>query len=708
MWRRSVFSCFLFSFTLPVVSFAEITLKNEPGISVRFHPTWLSEKPVIMARGSTVPLIFATRRGHTITEFRHQAKNRGILSPRELWLGLMDEEAIKREKEIGSTYWLTSLHMAFGMNAEKEAIDHSKKLVPILHANGFRVGGYVGSTIAYETFLDEKPEAENWLAPFNYWGSPVHYGTQSFRRRPYYLHPGYIDYVKKILRVGITEMGLDLIHFDNTGNRSRPGTFNHPLAIEHFRLFLEEKYSEQERIDRFGFSSMKHVLPPPFLEPERYQFFYDPLVQEFIDFRCQMITNFLQIMTDYIHDLDPEVAIAVNLGTLTGGNEGGRDALDRARLVPLTDVFIIEGSNGASVTQDGRLISNVRDYKIGQTFGSRVLNRRGSPGGSNYTPLSAPEALAFNVEGALGPASMMEMNWKYIRFLRENFQHFKNAENRADVAILRSFPSMSYNNFTTHQSTVLFEQTLIQAKVPFDIIFEQHLNDISKYRVLVLANQESLSDENVEFIRDYVKNGGGLVATELSSLYNEWRKRRVTFGLSPLFNIDPPPLPKRGELPELTTGITKQSKYGDGRVVYVSSVVPSITRPDKSPMRNEYWALPENWEELVGSVRWAAGGEFSLNVDAPLTVLAELQEQRGLGKTLVHLVNYNMKRQPLVKDIQINVERSLQPNPDFVEFLEPGEEAKKLDFEMIGGRLKISLPVLRTYGLVVIAPQKED
>jgi len=75
------------------------------------------------------------------------------------------------------------------------------------------------------------------------------------------------------------------------------------------------------------------------------------------------------------------------------------------------------------------------------------------------------------------------------------------------------------------QIAQLFEQTLIQRQIPFDIIFNNQLKDLSKYSVLVLADQESLSDEQTSLIRDYVNRGGGLVATGNTSLFTEWRRQ---------------------------------------------------------------------------------------------------------------------------------------------------------------------------------------
>jgi beta-galactosidase GanA len=76
-------------------------------------------------------------------------------------------------------------------------------------------------------------------------------------------------------------------------------------------------------------------------------------------------------------------------------------------------------------------------------------------------------------------------------------------------------------------AAILTEQALIQARIPFDLIFDEHLSDLSKYKVLVLPETECLSDAQLASIRSFVAGGGGLVATGQAGLYDQWRRVRV-------------------------------------------------------------------------------------------------------------------------------------------------------------------------------------
>lgn len=52
------------------------------------------------------------------------------------------------------------------------------------------------------------------------------------------------------------------------------------------------------------------------------------------------------------------------------------------------------------------------------------------------------------------------------------------------------------------------------------------MDKLENYLVLVLANQESLSKEKTAMIKEFVKNGGGLVATGNTGMFDEWRRLR--------------------------------------------------------------------------------------------------------------------------------------------------------------------------------------
>ena len=96
----------------------------------------------------------------------------------------------------------------------------------------------------------------------------------------------------------------------------------------------------------------------------------------------------------------------------------------------------------------------------------------------------------------------------------------------ADVAVLRTWPSMAYSMVSTLVPTILVEQTLIQHKVPFDMIFDEQMDGIGRYKAVVLPGQESLSEAWVKKLTAYAQAGGTVVFTDNTADFNDWRERR--------------------------------------------------------------------------------------------------------------------------------------------------------------------------------------
>ncbi|MEI6913928.1 MAG: beta-galactosidase trimerization domain-containing protein, partial [Armatimonadota bacterium] len=82
-------------------------------------------------------------------------------------------------------------------------------------------------------------------------------------------------------------------------------------------------------------------------------------------------------------------------------------------------------------------------------------------------------------------------------------------------------------------------RTGIEEHLSVTVINDWNLNteDLSRYKVLILANTACLSDEQSEAVRQFVKKGGGLVATVDSSLFNEMGDPRKDFALSDVLGV---------------------------------------------------------------------------------------------------------------------------------------------------------------------------
>ena len=80
-------------------------------------------------------------------------------------------------------------------------------------------------------------------------------------------------------------------------------------------------------------------------------------------------------------------------------------------------------------------------------------------------------------------------------------------------------------------------RTGVEEHLPVTVITDWNLNaaDLSRYKVLILPNAACLSDSQARAVAEFVRNGGGLVATLDTSLCDEMGDPRKDFALADVF-----------------------------------------------------------------------------------------------------------------------------------------------------------------------------
>lgn len=141
-----------------------------------------------------------------------------------------------------------------------------------------------------------------------------------------------------------------------------------------------------------------------------------------------------------------------------------------------------------------------------------------------------------------------EVGRSFFDWLAANEAHFRNRRTIADVAVL--YPQRTVAFYSRPESKrpryrggpVDYLQglyyALLEGRFFFDLVHEGNLDaaNLRKYRVLLLPNAAYLSEAQCEAIRQYVKDGGSLLATFESSRYSEWGELRNDFQLADLFD----------------------------------------------------------------------------------------------------------------------------------------------------------------------------
>jgi len=658
---------------------------------------WL-RNGMVDAGGTHEPLIFIVRRGGQRIDALETSKYE------------QSEELIKQLHNQGIEVFHTSFYKGFGMAVEKEGMERTRDAVAIAHRYGMKADTYVQwGSMMYETFFAEEPRAEHWIQR-DIAGLPIllTYGyQQSFRYMPCFSNQEYIDYLKKVVRYAIVEVKTDFIHLDNFNLNAEPDSCHCSWCVNGFRNFLRKKYSSKQLRERFGFENISFVNPPQWNRnnpPEKMEIIYDPAFQEWVDFRCQLMADALRQISEYAKSLNPEVAVEINPGGLNGENHTWMAGVDHTRVLKFTESFWSEEINWPAYHADGRLVSRIRSYKLARAYKNVLL-------ASNLAndPVALAESLAFNqIIGCVGLDSLMPETLKYIEFYRRNRDLYLESEDVAPVAVFRSYASLTYHHAHAQLSAILAEQALIQSRIPFALVFDEHLRNLADYKVLILPNSECLSDEQISLIRRYVDGGGGLVVTEQTGLYDEWRRVRTQPGLSGLvegqLSGSEYQEEVKSQLNSPVAGVRKQA--GRGRVAYLPSLQFDGALPPPEPyftITNRFWKRPNNWQDIIDAVNWAAGDPIPITVDGPEYLAANYTCQPRNRRYLIHLVNYNATRIPSLADIQVRVAPSRNEKTIRVTLYTPdSNNAQPLDFSNDGYSATFTVPELRTYALIAV------
>ena len=80
---------------------------------------------------------------------------------------------------------------------------------------------------------------------------------------------------------------------------------------------------------------------------------------------------------------------------------------------------------------------------------------------------------------------------------------------------------------------------LVEHRIPFDMVNDRLLTlpDLQRFKLLILPNIAALSDAQCQQLQAFVTNGGSIVSTFETSLYDEAGKQRADFGLASLFGV---------------------------------------------------------------------------------------------------------------------------------------------------------------------------
>jgi hypothetical protein len=463
-----------------------ISLASVPLSRALDRPRWMDHPGIVMAGDWEEPTFRARRSGRL-----------DFTLPPEKLAGYQREhsrEMVARLKDLGVNFLMIHCYKGAGMKTEQLGMEDARRLAALAHKAGMRVGTYVGGTMLYERLFLEEPLAPQWQA-LGPRGDPIFYSdTQRFRYAAVRNHPQFIEYLQEPVRYAVKSIHSDLIHFDNFGL----GAASHDAYSKaQFRAFLQARGQPE--------------TDPPTATSDTA----NPLVRDWCEYKCQALTDHYAAMSGFIRSLNPQCAVECNPGGV-GSAGGGAVGIDFARLLPLGNAFWDEsyGADSPHAKNPGIRSARIRSLKVARLYNNSTFLY-------TDTPLDAAESMAFNLN-CLGCVAWFEWGElaslhedrpilpqmkDHIRFFNKHQDLYRNSEPVADVAVLRTFADQNYGPRRYYP----IEQALIESHAAWRIIFDEHLDALDQFRVVITPGKEWLAPDQLPKLARFEMRGGQVI-----------------------------------------------------------------------------------------------------------------------------------------------------------------------------------------------------
>lgn len=303
-----------------------------------------------------------------------------------------------------------------------------------------------------------------------------------------------------------------------------------------------------------------------------------------------------------------------------------------------------------------------------------------------------------------------------------------------------------------------FYHALVEARLPFEFLSDQimTIEELRRYKLVILANATYLSDAQCQALRDFVAEGGSVVAAHQTSLYNEKGAARSDFGLADVFGVkmtsapranvrnsyvalngphpinagfgtaqriiggtedvavepttsvetpflkipDFPDLPMEEVYPRLPpqgVGVAARTTEAGGRVVYIPWNIGEV-----------FWTyMAEDQGRLIANaVKWALGKEPEVTVTGRGVFDVGLHEdQTGRALCLLNLTNPMMMKGPLRDTWPVGpLTATLEiPQGKKVKSVNLLVADKQVQFEIADGRVTVDISQIETMEVVHLA-----
>lgn len=451
---------------------------------------------------------------------------------------MVSRDTLRMAVESGITIMVTHFYKGYGVRLDSTEWPRLKEYVRNCHEEGLKVWGYVqGQSMYQETFFAETPEAVDWVAK-RYNGTNDYWAGAYWRLAPCMTAVGYRDYIMRVIETGLTEIGLDGIHLDNS-------YYKHcycPRCRALFRDFLNNIPNLEELT---GLPNADYVEPPPL--PSVAQRIVDPLMLLWMEFGTQQRLAHLDALNRRIKEIRPDAIFHTNPAYPKRPAAKLFLALDPVREASVCD-FVCAENGYLPRVENGKVFSQAEAYLLADAAGYRVLHTSWRESSLGSSP---PETIAglwtglaeeFSYHAAIlgnnwllratGDGDQMwadKSDWRethgqathFFRGLHRDLR-LGNRNQWAEVGILVDPDTLTQAATTDIPAFRALFAHLLARRVPVLLILDEQPIPES-IKALLVCQQSCLSETQLDRIRTFAERPGrtAWIAGETGK-FNEW------------------------------------------------------------------------------------------------------------------------------------------------------------------------------------------
>jgi len=298
----------------------------------------------------------------------------------------------------------------------------------------------------------------------------------------------------------------------------------------------------------------------------------DQTWKEFIEFRYDSIAEYMKDAYNTLKKVKPEAIMYMNGQGLWPSWPNGRD---NRRLAPYQDIIGAEGGFIYGDLTREPLWKPAMSAKLLETQANGkpivifIAGKNCSWNHYSLTPAETKLLYADTIAHGASPwygeyyenifdpgaEAAGEMN----KFIEENEEYLERTKSVAKVALMWSIKTADYYRATVPVTDFTLEggrltryiragdhfkaftgyfEALTRSHILFDVLDEKGVEEkLRDYEVFILPNAACISNHTSEIIKEWVNNGGVLIATFETSFYDEWGNKRNEPALLELLGV---------------------------------------------------------------------------------------------------------------------------------------------------------------------------